>query len=454
MSQQQRPLRKNDELTLSVTGLGSQAEGICRHQGQVIFVPGALPGETIEARILRVEKRHAYGKLQRVLSASAQRVTPPCPYYLQCGGCSCQHMDYDAELAFKRQQVDNVMRRIGGLELDVQPVLGMEEPWAYRNKTAMPVVMDAREPVAGFFARRSHRVIPVERCLIAQPQSDKAAAIVLKWMKEQGVSPYDEQTHSGLIRHIMTRVNRQGETMVVLATNGTELPHEANLIELLRAELPGFVSLCISENHAQTNVILGRGYACLWGVDRLEDTLCGSHFLLSPLSFFQINSSQAEVLYQTALSLAQPKPDDKVIDLYCGAGTISSLFARHAGEVLGIESVPQAVADAKDNAKRNGLNNLQFICGLSEEVLPQVLREGFKPDIIVLDPPRKGADPKALDAVIHAAPPKVVYISCHPATQARDAKVLVEAGYRVTNCTPVDMFCRTPDVENILLLEK
>lgn len=449
-----RPFQKNDSLTLSVTGLGSNAEGVCRHQGQVVFVPGALPGETVEALVVKKEKRHAYGKLTRVISPSPDRVTPPCPYYPQCGGCSCQHMTYQRELVFKRQHVKEVMARIGGLHIAVAPVLGMETPWAYRNKSSMPVAPGLDGPVAGFYARRSHRVISVERCLIGKTQSDTAAGIVLDWMRQHDVPAYDEHSHTGLVRHIVTRVNTTGQSMVVLAINAMNLPNAKPLIHSLQEGLNGFVSLCVSVNRSRGNVILGDGYQCLWGQPRLEDSLCGSSFLLSPLSFFQVNTSQAEKLYNKALELAAPKRSDKVIDLYCGAGTISSLFARHTDQVLGIESVPQAVTDARDNARRNAIHNLRFMAGLAETLLPQVLMEGFQPDIIVLDPPRKGAEVKVLEAIAQAAPPKVVYVSCHPATQARDVKLLAQTGYRVSACAPVDMFPQTPQVENVMLLIK
>lgn len=447
-------MQKNEVLTLTVESFSSEAEGVCRHQGQVVFVPGALPGEQIKALIVKTQKTHAFGKLLEVMEASAERRTPPCPYYPRCGGCGTQHMSYEAELQMKRRHVQDALARIGGLDIDVPAVIGMKTPWHYRNKTSQPVTLQNGVPVVGFYERRSHRVIATEECLIAMPQSDKAAGIVTAWMKAWAVAPYDEENHSGLVRNVMTRVNHLGECMVTLIINGETLPHQEELIAALSQGLPGFVSLCVSPNTQRGNTILGSGYRTLWGAQRLKDRLCGFDFLLSPLSFFQINRPQAETLYNKALELSRVKPDDLVIDLYCGAGTISSLFASKCRKVIGIEIVPQAIEDAKENARRNGILNVSFMQGAAETLMPQLAGEGQRPDIIVLDPPRKGAAPEVLAAIIAAAPEKIVYVSCNPATQARDARILCDAGYRAAACQSVDMFCRTPDVENILLFER
>ena len=349
---------------------GAQAEGICRHEGRVVFVPGALPGERIEALIVKPQKNFAFGRLARVLEASPERVPPPCPYYPRCGGCDCQHMSYALELSFKRRHVQDLLQRIGGIDVEVPPVLGMEAPWRYRNKTAMPVAMADGHPAAGFYMRRSHRLVPVERCLIALPESDAAARLVLRWMQSEGIATYDEESRSGILRHIVVRVARSGDVMVVLTANADELPRADSLIRQLREGLPGLVSLCLCVNKSAGNVILPDRYSVLWGKDRLTDTLCGHRFDLSPLSFFQVNAGQAEVLYQAALAMAGPQESDLVFDLYCGVGTLSSLFARKAGKVLGIEVVPQAVQDAKDNARRNGISNLDFLEGPAETLLP------------------------------------------------------------------------------------
>ena len=447
-------MQKNEVLTLTVDSFSSEAEGVCRHQGQVVFVPGALPGEKIKALIVKTQQTHACGKLLEVIAPSERRQTPPCPYYPRCGGCGTQHMSYGTELQMKRQHVRDALERIGGLDVEVPEVIRMETPWHYRNKTSQPVTLQNGEPVVGFYERRSHRVIATEECLIAMPQSDKAAGIVTAWMKAFAVAPYDEENHTGLVRHVMTRVNHLGECMVTLIINGETLPRQEDLIKALSRDLPGFLSLCVSPNTQRGNTILGSGYRTLWGEERLKDRLCGFDFSLSPLSFFQINRTQAETLYYKALELSGVKPDDLVIDLYCGAGTISSLFASKCREVIGIEILPQAIEDARENAKGNGIGNVSYMQGAAETLMPQLAAEGHKPDIIVLDPPRKGAAPEVLAAIITAAPGKIVYVSCNPATQARDARILSGAGYRAAACQSVDMFCATPDVENILLFER
>lgn len=447
-------MQKNDVLILQAQAFGSQAEGLCKFDGRVVFVPGVLPGETAEVLIVKVQKNHAFGKLLKVIEPSPHRTIPPCPYYPQCGGCSCQHMDYDTELKFKQAHVRDVLQRIGGLDVNVPAVIGMQEPWHYRNKTSQPVVKQDGLAVAGFYMRRSHQVIATQRCLIAQEKSDLAANIVIGWMREKEIEPYNELLHQGLVRNIMTRVNHSGESMVTLIVNAQSIPEKDSLISALKDKLPGFVSLCLSPNTEKGNTILGQNYHVLWGSDGLKDSLCGFEFTLSPLSFFQINQSQAEILYQKALELSAVKPTDLVIDLYCGAGTITSLFAKHCKEVIGIEIVPQAIIDAEKNAQDNGISNVNFLLGSAEELMPALAQKDYFPDIIVLDPPRKGAAPEVLSAIADANPKKIVYISCDPATQARDTRILVELGYKVCACQPVDMFCRTPDVENILLFER
>ena len=443
-------LQKNMRLEMTVEDFGAQGEGICRHEGMAVFVPRALPGERILAQIVKVEKRHAFARVVEVLEASPVRAEPPCPYYVQCGGCVCQHMDYPSQLRFKQKQVEGVMRHIAGLDIEVQETIGMEEPWHYRNKTALPVAGNIEKPLIGYYAQRSHRVVEIDKCLIAREQSDTANSVVRAWMQECKIAPYCEETHKGLIRHVMTRVNRKGESMVVLVINGDALPKWQTLLEKLQEALPGLISLCISVNKARGNVILGRSYDVLWGKDRLPDVLCGHEFQLSPLSFFQVNPVQTEKLYGTALKFAGLEGNELVADVYCGAGTISLMLARHARHVVGIEIVPQAIADAKENARRNGVENAEFRVGAAEDVLPKLVEDGLRPDVIVIDPPRKGCEESVLKAIAKAKPKRVVYVSCNPATQARDAKILCENGYDATACQPVDMFCQTAGVENVM----
>jgi 23S rRNA (uracil1939-C5)-methyltransferase len=447
-------LQKNQVLDLTVASYGAEAEGLCRHEGMVVFVPGGLAGEEIRAQVLKVQKNHAYGKLLEVITSSPARTEPPCPYYDSCGGCSCQHMEYAEELRFKQNLVQDAMRRIGGIDLTDLPILSMENPWRYRNKAALPIASVEEQPRAGFYRRRSHRIVPVDQCLINTRESDAVVPVVLSWMKQNSVPAYSEEEHAGLIRHLVTRTNRQGELMVVLVINGTLLPAADDLVFSLREELPSLHSLHISCNQQRTNAILGQECLLLWGQEHLVDSLCGLEYRLSPLSFFQVNALQAERLYLRALEMAAPTTRDLVMDLYCGAGTISCLFARHCQQVIGIEIVPQAVEDARHNAAFNGIDNAAFHCAAAEVLMPQLVAQGQRPDIVVLDPPRKGAEAPVLQAISQASPRCIVYISCHPGTQARDARLLCNQGWQVTNACAVDMFCKTAGVENILLFER
>ena len=439
-------MRKNDILTLTADTLGADMEGVCRADGLAVFVPGMLPGETARVRIVKDQKRYAFGRMESQPEPAADiRREPDCPTYPRCGGCSCRHMSYAATLNAKRQQVVDCFQRIAHLDAPVLPVLGMDEPSAYRNKTALPVGGTVDAPYVGFFAPRSHAIIPIDRCANAMPPADDISHAILQWMQANHVAPYMEESHTGLIRHIVTRVNRQHQALVTLAVNGTAIPHAEALWEALRPL--GAVGLVLNENRERTNVILGRKFRTLFGASTLQDTLCGLTFDLSPAAFFQVNPVQTEVLYQTALDFAELRPDDRLCDVYCGAGTISLMMARHCREVLGIEIVPQAIENAHANAKRNGITNADFRCGAAEDILPALVSEGLRPDVIVIDPPRKGVEPAVIDAIAKAGPRRVVYVSCNVATQARDAALLCAQGYHLDKLQPVDMFCWTSGVE-------
>ena len=446
-------MRKNDILTLTCDALGADMEGVCRADGMAVFVPGMLPGETAKVRIVKDQKRFAFGRLEGKPDQPADiRREPDCPVYPRCGGCSCRHMTYEATLAAKRQQVADCFQRIGKLDVDVPPVLGMAEPSAYRNKTALPVGGTAEDPCVGFFAPRSHDIIRIDHCQNAMPPADDVCRAVLSWMKANRVAPYDEATHTGRIRHIVTRVNREHKALVTLAVNGTALPRAEDLWAKLQPL--GVIGLVLNENREKTNVILGRKFRTLFGECTLKDILCGLTFDLSPAAFFQVNPQQTEVLYQTALDFAELQPEDRLCDVYCGAGTISLMMARNCKEVLGIEIVPQAIDNAKENAHRNGITNAAFRCGAAEDVLPALVDEGLRPDVIVIDPPRKGVEPAVIDAIAKAGPRRVVYVSCNVATQARDAALLVEKGYTLDKVQPVDMFCWTSGVECVAAFSK
>ena len=447
-------LRKNQELTVLVESVDGQMQGVAHADGQTLFIPGALRGETVRAAVTKCEKRFAFARIVSVEEKSPYRTEPPCPIAKQCGGCAALHMQYEETLRVKRDAVRQALLRIGGVDMDVPLPLPQDPPAAYRNKTALPVAMADGEPKCGFYAPRSHRLVPVERCLIAMPEGSLAANAVCGWMKRFSVPAWDETEKRGLIRHVVTRTSRSGQVMVTLAASGPDIPHREELIACLKEALPGLVSVCLSVNPRGDNVILGGTYQVLWGAPRLRDSLCGLYFDLSPLSFFQVNPEQTEKLYRTVLSFAGPQPDQTAVDLYCGAGTISLLLARHVKTVIGIEIVPDAVRDARENAKTNGITNAAFHAAAAEKLLPRLVEGGIRPDVLVMDPPRKGAEPAVLCAIAQANVPRVVYVSCDPATLARDLRVLTSAGYSPEHVQPVDMFPWTKHVETVVLLTK
>lgn len=446
-------MKKNECFPMTADRLGADLEGVCIHEGMPVFVPGLLPGESADVRIVKAEKRYAFGRMESAPSpVSPDRRKPDCASWPRCGGCSCRHINYRTTLEAKRQQVEDCFRRIAGIDTEVLPVLGMDSPFGYRNKTSLPAGGTAEQPVLGFYAPRSHAVIPAASCPNAMPPTNDLAAAFLGWTKMFHVEPYREDTHRGLIRHLVIRVNRKGESMVTVAANGGTLPHVRELTDAL---VPlGTVSLWLNENRADTNVILSEKYHLIYGKETLTDTLCGLKFELSPASFFQVNPQQTEKLYGTAVDFAALKPSDLLCDVYCGAGTITLTMARHCREAVGIEIVPAAVENAKQNAISNGVGNVSFRAGKAEELLPRMVADGLRPDVIVVDPPRKGLDPAVIHAMVQAGPDRLVYVSCNPATLARDAGLLREERYLVRRVQPVDMFCWTSGVETVCLLSK
>ena len=449
-------LRRNDIFEMTCENFGQDAQGVCRHDGMAVFVPGLLPGERAMVRIVKPEKRYAFGRIEQLLQSAPERTEPFCPIYKRCGGCSCQHMTYETSLRFKQDQVQQLLTRVGGLDIAVPPVLGMDEPFAYRNKGAYPVGEIKGQPACGFFAPRSHDLIPLppQGCRIQGEDSHAATQAVLAWMKQTGARAYDEVTGKGVVRHIMTRSTTSGGLMVVLVVTKRDIPQKNLLISLLRDAVPGLLSLCLSINARRTNVILGEEIHTLWGESVMEDTLHGLKFSVSPLSFFQVNPVQTEKLYQLALDFAQLTGEETVVDAYCGAGTISLMLARRAKKVVGIEIVEPAIQNANENAARNGITNAEFIVGATEDVLPKLIADGMRPDVIVVDPPRKGCEEAVLQAIIQSRPERVVYVSCGAPTLARDAKILCEGGYIAEKVQCVDMFCWTGAVETVMLLSK
>ena len=450
-------LVKNQTLTLTCETLGADLEGICRHEGQTLFVTGALPGETLEAKVLQMRPNYGYAKIMRLLKPSPDRREPFCPVYVQCGGCSGQHMCYEATLRAKRSQVFDCLTRIGGLSLsdtDVPPVLGAENATRYRNKTSLPVGGTAEHPTLGFFKRRSHDIVDIDRCPIALNDMAPVLAAVRAWMAECGVAPYQEESHTGLLRHVIVRANRAGDILVLLVAARDTVPGAEKLAERLRRDVPGFRALHLSENRQRNNVILGETSRRLYGDDAIDEVLLGLTFAITPLSFFQVHPAQTERLYAQSIAYAQLIPEDTVVDAYAGAGTIALCMAPHCKRVIGLEIVPQAVESARINAKRNGIINAEFYAASVEERLPALVADGLRPDVVVLDPPRKGVEPEVVRAILLAAPRRVVYVSCHVPTQARDVALFTAGGYRFAGCQPVDMFPYASGIENVLALER
>lgn len=447
-------MNKNDRLTFEIERMSSDFSGIAVHHGRVTFIPFTLPGEKVLGHVLSVKKRHAFAKALEIVNPSLERTYPVCAHFEKCGGCSCQHITYEATLRYKQQAVRDYFERIAKLSVTILPVIAADKPFGYRNKTSMPVSQDKNGKLyAGFYAPRSHRLIKVKDCPISMAQSITLSNRVLSWANECGLSAYDENTGQGLLRHIVTRVNQKGESMLTLVINGQKLPHQDRLLENL-ADFERLVSVNLSINQDKGNVILGNESENIWGQCHLKEQLLGINFRLSPHSFFQVNTLQAERLFSTALEMSGVTKNDIVADIYCGTGTLSLLFAPYAKEVVGIEIVPSAVEDAKKNAINNQIDNAKFFTGAAEELLPAIVKDGFRPSIVLLDPPRKGVDTKVLDAVIASDANKIVYISCYPATQARDCAYLAKHGFSPTMCQPVDMFPQTEHVETVILFEK
>ncbi|HOS70609.1 MAG TPA: 23S rRNA (uracil(1939)-C(5))-methyltransferase RlmD [Bacillota bacterium] len=449
------PVEKNRNYIVDITGLSSEGLGVARIEGFTVFVEGALPKEQAEIKIVKVLKNYAFGKLLRTLKTAACRIEPSCGVVKRCGGCQLQHMSYEAQLQYKTQQVKDALERIGGLNgVAVHDTIGMEDPWRYRNKAQFPVGMDG-DVMIGFYANRSHEIIDTPQCSIQDAVNDNVIQTVREFIKKYDISVYDENTGKGIIRHIVTRKGfKTGEVMVCIVINGDSLPCGKALVEMLRARTDGLKSVVVNINKKKTNVILGERNIVIFGEEAIYDYIGEFKFRISPLSFFQVNPVQTEVLYGKALEYADLKGDETVFDAYCGIGTISLFLSRKAKKVYGIEIVPQAINNAKENARLNGVKNVEFLVGESEIVIPELYRKGIKADVIVVDPPRKGCDEKLLEVITEMSPEKVVYVSCNPATLARDLKYLSERGYEVREVQPVDMFPQTSHVECVVLMSR
>ena len=449
------PVEKNSDYIIDITGMGSEGEGIGRVDGFTVFIQGTLPGEKVKAKIIKLAKGYAIGKLLEIIVPSYERQEPVCSIYKRCGGCQLQHMTYEGQLRFKRSRVKDALERIGGLKyVEVKPVIGMKEPLRYRNKVQLPVG-GGNKPLIGFYSPRSHDIIDMDKCYIQNEAADKVVKLTRDWMERYGIKAYDEATHSGVVRHIMVRqAYRTGEIMVVLITNSREIPHADEFITSVRENINGITGILQNINTKKTNVILGEQNVLLWGRETITDYIGRFKFNISPHSFFQVNPVQTEVLYSKALEFAGLTGSETVFDAYCGTGTISLFLADKAKKVYGVEIIPQAIENAKENAKLNGITNAEFITGEAEKVIPAMIDKGIRADVVVVDPPRKGCDESLLYAIGNMAPERIVYVSCDPGTLARDLGILEKLGYKVKEVQPVDMFPETAHVESACLLTK
>lgn len=508
------PVQKNDEVILDIIGLTHDGDGVGRADGFTLFVQGALPGEQVRALVLKVKKQYGYAKVLERLIDSPHRVELEHPANVY-GGCQLQHMAYSEQLVWKRQHVVDVLERIGKFQVEqigtgetgdeigvasgdashasepdieqgnavaadkaseeqslsglsvtavvqeqpikVWPTIGMEQPWRYRNKSQMPIGKNERtgELIGGYFAKASHRIIDTDTSLIQHEMNDDAMRAVKQVVRKYGIEPYNEEQHTGLLRHVMMRVGfRTNELMITFVTNGDKLPHQEKIVAELAEALPQLKSVCQSINTKRTNVIMGDKTRVLWGSEYITDYIGDIAFKISARSFYQVNPVQTEVLYEKAVEYAGLTGNETVIDAYCGIGTISLFLAQRAKRVLGVEIVEEAIADARRNAELNGVTNAEFAVGAAEDVIPRWKEQGVTPDVIVVDPPRKGCDPALLDTMLAMRPERMVYVSCNPSTLARDLQVLAGGGYRVVEVQPVDMFPQTTHVESVALLSR
>lgn len=439
----------NKEYTVTITAQGTNGEGITHIDDYTIFIPDTISGDEIITKITKLNKSYGFGKLIKIITPSPDRVIPPCPDFYKCGGCQIMHMSYDSQCNFKTKLVHDALSRIGGIECDVK-FNPAPSPERYRNKMVFPFSVDGNW---GFYSARTHNVVQLEDCLLGDNLNKDILNCVRDFYKEEKLPFYNEEKHTGILRRVFTRVSaKTGEMMVVISQNGKTIPHRERLIFNLRQISDRITSVILNINDKKTNLVLGDKNITIYGKDTLEDDLLGYSYEISPHSFFQINHAQTEKLYEKALEFADIKETSVVYDLYCGIGTISLSAAKYAKKVIGIEIVPDAIKNANENAKRNNITNAEFYCGAAENIAPKLLKQGDSPEVVILDPPRKGSDEKTLSAIINASPERIVYVSCNPATLARDVKYLSENGYELTKAEAFDLFPNTTHVESVVLL--
>lgn len=453
--EKQLQLKKNDELIVTFEDLTHDGAAVAKVDGYPIFVPQGLTNEKALIRIVKLNKGYGFGKLIEIIEASPQRVEAPCPIYRQCGGCQLQHLSYEGQLEAKHKQVSDVMKRIGKLEnVVIHPVIGMDNPWHYRNKGQIPVGENDGKLIGGFYANRSHRIIEMEHCLIQNEVNNELVNKVIEIANRFDVKAYNEETHKGILRHVMVRVGKvTNEKMIVLVTRTKDFPNKEKIVQTILEEIPEVDSLVQNINSKKTNVIFGDETITLAKSPVIYDYIGDIKFAISARSFYQVNPEQTKVLYTKALEYAQLTGEEKVIDAYCGIGTISLFLAQKAKSVFGVEIVPEAIEDAKNNAKLNGITNAQFAVGAAEDVITKWYEEGNSADVLVVDPPRKGCDESLLNTIIEMKPKRVVYVSCNAATLARDLRILEDGGYQTKEIQPVDMFPHTTHCEVVTWLE-
>ena len=447
-------LRKNEMYTVNIDGYSSEGLGVGRIDSQVVFIKGAIRGETCRVKIMKAQKNLAYARLEEIITPSPHRIAPQCPVYGKCGGCHTLHMDYEEELAFKVQRVKDALGRIGGVEVEPE-VIGAPDRRGYRNKAVYNVGSRDGKPIYGFYRPHSHDIVDGSACIIQNEPSKRAMSAVRRWMEDFGVSAYDEQRREGCVRRVFCRWGQaSGELQVTVITAQDEIPHRRALTQYICSACPEVKSIVQNVNKTVGNTVISGEFRTVWGSDRIDDRLCGLTFSLSPMSFYQVNHDQAQRLYARAREYAQLTGRERVIDLYCGTGTITLYMAQQAQSVLGVEIVAPAIEDAKKNAERNGVTNVEFVCADAAETADRLVREGTRPDAVIVDPPRKGLAPEVPGDIAAMQPSRVVYVSCDPETLARDVKRFADIGYAVTRCTAVDMFPGTGHVETVVLMAR
>ena len=447
-------INKNDEIRLTVTTLTSLGSGLGRFKDMAVFVDGAAPGDELIVHIIKVKKNYAVGKIKKIIKPSKSRIESDCLSDSRCGGCAYRHIRYEDELKIKKQNVTDALQRIGGLTIEAEEILHIENPDHYRNKAQIPVGIDEKGNLQiGFYSRHSHRIIDSDNCLLQMEQFHNILPAIRKYILENPVTVYDENTGKGILRHIyLRRGKNSGEIMVCLVINGDSIPKKDRLIRLLTEVDPDIKSIALNINKSNTNVVLGDECITLWGSDYIEDTLCSLKFRISPLSFYQVNPEGTELLYGRAKQYAALTGNEVLLDLYCGTGTIGLTMADSVKQLIGVEIIPQAIENAKQNAELNGIKNARFICDDASGAAKTLYEEGIRPDVVILDPPRKGCSRDVIETVVSMAPGRIVYVSCDPATLARDLALFGELGYETRHATAVDMFPRTTHVETVVQL--